>query len=94
MKHLRWQPFERLNSLQNQVFHISSVYKAFLREYLHFENSISDAGFDKEAWTSETGTQEVGTKLTGEGEDSQLYAVKDTIKNLQSLLDTATTALG
>ncbi|KEQ49342.1 MULTISPECIES: hypothetical protein [Streptococcus] len=87
--------FERLNSLQNQVFHTFPQYiRHFSGSISHFENSISDAGFDKEAWTSETGTQEVGTKLTGEGEDSQLYAVKDTIKNLQSLLDTATTALG
>ena len=87
--------FERLNSLQNQVFHTFPKYIShFSGSISHFENSISDAGFDKEAWTSETGMQEVGTKLAGEGENSQLYTVKETIKNLQALLDTATTALG
>lgn len=87
--------FERLNSLQHQVFHTFPNHISYFAERVsNFENSVSGAGFDKEAWTSGTGMQDVGQKLTGEGADSQLYIVKDTIKNLQDLLDTATTALG
>lgn len=87
--------FERLNSLQHQVFHtFPNHISYFAGQVSNFENSVSGAGFDKEAWTSATGMQDVGQKLTGEGADSQLYIVKDTIKNLQDLLDTATTALG
>lgn len=87
--------FERLNILQNLVFHRYPKYmENFASSVSHFESSVSGAGFDKEAWTSGSGMQDLVKKLTDEGSDSQLYAIKDTIKHLQELFDRATSALG
>ena len=87
--------FERLNILQNLVFHRYPKYmENFASSVSHFESSVSRAGFNKEAWTSGSGMQDLVKKLTDEGSDSQLYAIKDTIKHLQELFDRATSALG
>ena len=87
--------FERLNILQNLVFHRYPKYmENFASSVSHFESSVSGAGFNKEAWTSGSGMQDLVKKLTDEGSDSQLFAIKDTIKHLQELFDRATSALG
>lgn len=82
---------QSLNDLQTQIFdQIPEVLGNYAKIVEGFSSSVSGIGFGKEAWTSESGNSDVRTKLTGEQKDSVLTVDK----NLQTVLDTAATALG
>ncbi|RSI27645.1 hypothetical protein D8880_05355 [Streptococcus sanguinis] len=82
---------QSLNDLQTQIFdQIPEVLGNYAKIVEGFSSSVSGIGFGKEAWTSESGNSDVRTKLTGDQKDSVLTVDK----NLQTVLDTAATALG
>jgi hypothetical protein len=86
--------FARLNTLQKQVFHeFPTTITHFSTALSTFEETTTAAGFQKEAWTQQTGNDSVYKKL--DGVDSEQYEkIKTKVDNLQTLLNDATAELG
>lgn len=86
--------FARLNTLQKQVFHeFPTTITHFSTTLSTFEETTTAAGFQKEAWTQQTGNDSVYKKL--DGVDSEQYEkIKTKVDNLQTLLNDATAELG
>ncbi|KXT71337.1 hypothetical protein [Streptococcus cristatus] len=86
--------FERLNTLQTQVFHnFPTTITHFSTALSYFENSATGAGFQKKAWTQQSGNDTVYQKLNGIGSE-QYEEVEEKANKLQTLLDDATNKLG
>lgn len=86
--------FARLNTLQTQVFHeFPTVITHFSTALSTFEESATGAGFQKEAWTQQTGNDSVYKKLDGV-ESDQYEKIKTKVDDLQTLLNAATAELG
>lgn len=86
--------FARLNTLQTQVFHeFPTVITHFSTALSTFEESATGAGFQKEAWTQQTGNDSVYKKLDGV-ESDQYEKIKTKVDDFQTLLNNATAELG
>ena len=79
--------FEKLNSLQSQVFHQApAAIKQYGSYVQFFENTVVGQGFDIKAWTWGEGKDTVVQKLKVE----QVDKIKQLMDGLQPLLDSAT----
>lgn len=79
--------FEKLNSLQSQVFHQApAAIKQYGSYVQFFEDTVTGQGFDIKAWTWGDGKDTVVQKLKVE----QVDKIKEVMDGLQPLLDSAT----
>ncbi|WP_295504581.1 hypothetical protein [uncultured Streptococcus sp.] len=86
--------FERLNQLQTQVFkEFPTTITHFSTALSKFEGEVTGAGFEKKAWTQQSGNDTVYNKLNG-AESEQYQKVEEKAKALQTLLDDASGKLG
>lgn len=86
--------FDRLNTLQTQVFYdFPTTITHFSTALSNFETSATGAGFQKKAWTQQSGNDTVHQKLNGVGSE-QYEKVESKVNGLQTLLNDATSKLG
>lgn len=79
--------FEKMNTLQTQVFHQApEIIKNYGANVQFFESTVSGLGFEVKAWTWDEGKNDVTQKLKVD----QVDKIKEVMKSLQSLLDSAT----
>ena len=82
--------FEKMNTLQTQVFHQApEIIKNYGANVQFFESTVSGLGFEVKAWTWDEGKNDVTQKLKVD----QVDKIKEVMKSLQSLLDSATEKL-